>query len=474
MVKPLVIDLDGTLTPVDTLYESAIRLFSTSPLKTIYQLPLWLSRGKAAIKAEISARSAVDPATLPWNADVLERVNAARAVGRKVVLCTASDQDTADRIAEHLGLFDQVIASDGTRNLSGDAKARALVEAFGEGGFDYIGNASADLAVWRHAGEAIVVSNDAGLIQRARKQGKVAEVIDVPKATARVWARQLRLKQWAKNALLFVPLIAAQSFTGLHLVVTLIAAFVVFGMVASTTYVLNDLFDLDADRAHAHKRYRPLAAGTIPTLQAVVLVPVGLLVGLGLAWLLGEGFFWSTLAYLGATITYSFVLKQIVLVDCIWLAGLFTLRIVAGAAAINQPLSHWLLMFSVFLFLSLAYLKRYIELKSKKRKQKLVGRGYAAEDLPTVFALGVGAGYASTVVLALYLFSPAAMELYSNPFAIVVAVPIMIYWLSYMWHRAHRGEMHHDPVLFAIHDMTSLLTVALFFAVFLLGSALPV
>lgn len=470
---PLVVDLDGTLTPVDTLHEGAVGLFAGAPLRTLLQLPSWLAQGKAHLKREIALRHSIDPARLPWSEEVLSSINDAKSQGRKVVLCTASDRDTAERVAQHLGVFDQVLASDGIINLSGQAKVDALVDAFGEGGFDYIGNASPDVVVWSKSRRALVVSNDEKLISRARDVAQVCAILPAPRPTAQVWAKQLRLHQWAKNVLLFVPLIASQKILELLLFWQVAMAFFVFGLVASATYVMNDLFDLKADRLHAQKRNRPLAAGVIPTGHAVGAVVLGLVAGLLLAWAIGVNFLLVTLAYLVATITYSFVLKQIVLIDCVWLAGLFTLRVVVGAVVIESIPSYWLLMFSVFLFLSLAYLKRYIELRGKPRKQKIEGRGYMAEDMPVVFALGVGAGYAATVVLSLYLFSPQALALYGNPYAIVVAVPVIIYWLSYMWLRAHRGEMHHDPVLFALRDRTSFVTVALFFAIFFLGAVLP-
>lgn len=467
---PLVIDLDGTLTVVDTLHEAAVRFFVAETLSAPLRLVSWLCKGKAHLKLQLRKNAICDPSTLPWSEDVQALIAEARTDGRPVVLCTASDMGTAQDIANHLGCFDDVMASDGVLNLAGDAKAKALVERYGQGGFDYVGNAKADLSVWAQAREAIVVSSNEDLVAQARRGGNVSRVLPGVRAGLGDWARQLRLHQWAKNLLLFVPLVAAQRWDGLGVIWTMIMAFLAFGIIASSTYILNDLFDLEADRAHVKKRERPLAAARIPTVQAVLAVPIGLTVGLLLALSISPAFFLVTLAYVAVTTAYSMYLKQLVLIDAITLAGLFTLRIVAGAVASTDVLSPWLLIFSIFLFLSLAYLKRYVELATTKRKGKISGRGYMTQDLPMVLALGVGAGYSALVVLALYLFSDAALSLYASPYMIVVAVPILGYWVSYMWMLAMRGQMSHDPVLHAVRDRHSLAVAALFFAVFVISA----
>lgn len=469
---PLVVDLDGTLTVVDTLHEAAVRFFTTSPLTAPWHLMRWLRGGKAHMKSRLREAAVCDPAALPWSEKVHELITEAREAGRPVVLCTASDEGMARDIADHLGCFDDVMASDGARNLSGAAKAQALVDRYGECGFDYVGNSKADIPVWGRAREAIVVSSDASLVANARRAGNVSLVLPPVRAELRDWVRQLRLHQWAKNTLLFVPLFAAQRLDDLAALWTVTIASFAFGVIASSTYVLNDLFDLEADRLHAKKRDRPLAAGRIPTLQAVVFIPVGLAIGLLLSFLVGVQFFWVAVAYIVATTAYSLLLKQLVLIDVITLAGLFTLRIGAGAVAIASTLSPWLLMFSIFLFLSLAYLKRYVELAGASRSKKIAGRGYMAQDLAMVMTLGIGSGYSALVVLALYLFSDAALSLYASPYLIVVAVPIMGYWLSYMWLLAMRGQMGHDPVLHAVKDRHSLIVALLFFSVFVVGAQL--
>lgn len=469
----LVIDLDGTLTPVDTLHEAALRLALRSPMRFPAVIAAWKQGGKAALKSKVSELTSFHPEGLPLTAEVLALIDDAKAKGRTVVLCTASDAATGAAIVAQDDRFAQVMSSDGVTNLSGQAKAEALVARFGHGKFDYAGNAKADLPVWKAASNAIVVSRDATLIQAARAQGNVSKVITPDAPTLGTWANQMRLHQWSKNALLFVPLIASQSYLNFGLITQLLLAFIAFGLIASATYAFNDIVDIEADRAHPQKRDRPLAAGIISVRSGVLFAVCGLAIGLALASVLGTAFLASAIAYIAATLAYSLSIKRMMMLDCLWLAGLFTLRIVAGAAAIGQALSHWLLLFSIFLFLSLAYLKRFIELRASHgpKRRKLAGRGYTRADQPLVFALGVGAGYASSIVLSLYLFSPQALELYNNPYLLVLAVPIKLYWMSHMWLRAHKGEVHHDPVIFAMTDRTSLAAIALFFVVFLAGAS---
>ena len=471
---PLVVDLDGTLTPSDTLHETAVRYALSRPVEALINIPRWLTHGRAWLKQQLAVAAPLNVAALPYATSVTDQIEQARAAGSEIVLSTASDITVAQRISDHLGIFDRVMASDGEVNLAGENKANALIEVYGAGGFDYIGNSSADLPVWAKARNAYVVSSDASLIKRAEEVGNVAATLPAPTATMRDWVKQLRLHQWVKNALVFVPLIAAQRLDEVNLYLTLIMAFVALGVIASSTYVLNDLFDLEADRLHKSKRFRPLASGKISTLLAVLVVPSGLALGLLLAALVSWGFFGVTLVYILVTLVYSFALKRAVLIDCICLAGLFTLRIVAGAVAISNPLSHWLLLFSLFLFLSLAYLKRCIELKDATDGGKIAGRGYHAGDLPLITSLGIGASYAALIVLSLYLFSDAASALYQSPYTIVIAVPVFGYWISYMWLVALRGEMHHDPVLHALKDKTSIATIVLFFLVFFIGAQLNV
>ena len=455
----LCVDLDGTLLKSDALYESVLALLRVNPLY-LFLLPLWLLRGKAALKREIAARVELDPAALPYDARVLELLRT--TADRPRVLCTATDQRYATAIAAHLGLFEEVIASDGHTNLSGDRKAARLVERFGEKGFDYAGNELLDTRIWEKARAAWVVNAPESLQRRAARIGEVAGYLPPERGVLRAWIKQLRIHQWLKNLLVLLPLLAAHRFTEPMAVLHAIAAFFAFGLCASGVYVLNDLLDLPSDRAHPRKRLRPFAAGRLPLLHGLVAAPLLTLAGFAIAFAVS---WWLGLvlgAYYAMTLAYSLRLKQVVMLDVVMLAALYTIRIIGGAAAIATEPSFWLLAFSMFLFLSLAMLKRYTELADvvAAGATRASGRGYEAGDLPMMLAMGSAAGYLSVLVFALYINSPESLELYSRPWVLWLICPLLLFWISRAWMVAHRGGMHDDPVVFAVTDRTSLAVVA--------------
>lgn len=471
MSVPLVIDLDGTLIHTDMLHESTLRLVRDAPLELL-RLPFLLARGKAVLKRHVAQHSNFDPAALPYNQKLLEWLQGQRAAGRKLVLCTATDATIAQAIADHLGLFDEVIASDGNTNVAGELKAQALRERFGPRGFDYAGNAAPDLPVWAQARKSIVVNGDAALIQKAQDIAEVEHVFPLQPAGLSTLRRMLRVHQWLKNLLLFVPLLAAHQLGNGPAWLVLLLAFASFSLCASSVYIANDLLDLESDRLHPRKRLRPFASGQMPVWQGVVFAPLLLLASLLLGTFVGGQFLPWLLAYFVLTCAYSWGLKRLVLVDCLTLALLYTLRIVAGAAAVGQALSFWLLAFSVFLFLSLAFVKRYAELEVQvlSGKQKIHGRGYHTTDAPLVQTMGIVSGYASVLVLALYLNSEAVQRLYRAPQVIWGAVPVMLFWVSWMWLQAHRGQMHDDPLVFAVKDRASLAAGMIFVAIIAAGA----
>ena len=461
------VDLDGTLIRTDTLHESAIRLLRDQPWR-VFLLPQWLAQGKAALKRKLAQGSGFEPGTLPYHQDLLDWLKQERAEGRRIILCTAADASIAEAIAAHLGIFDEVMASDGTVNLAGRHKAEALERRFGRAGFDYAGNSNADLAVWSLARHAIVVQGGPDLAEKAKALCEVEKVFPAPALSFPVWARVFRLHQWLKNLLLFVPLLAAHQFTNPDDWKTLLLAFFSFSLCASSVYIANDLFDLESDRQHPRKRGRPLASGLVPVWMGVVLAPLLLLASLALGRQVGGGFLPWLLFYFLITCAYSWGLKRLMMIDGITLAVLYTLRIVAGAAAVNWPLSFWLLTFSIFLFLSLAFLKRYAELEIQllHGNQKAHGRGYYTSDAALVQTLGVTSGYAAVLVLALYLNTDTVVKLYRTPELVWGELPVMLFWISWMWMRAHRGEMHDDPLIFALKDKASLAAGVAFAVVF--------
>ncbi|MBB4517805.1 UbiA family prenyltransferase [Paraburkholderia fungorum] len=467
--KTLAVDLDGTLIRSDMLIETGFAYLKANPLR-FYRPLVWIAKGgKAHLKAKLAAATHVDVATLPYDPKVIEWLKRERAAGRSLVLATASDASYAEAISGHLGLFDRTLATDGKVNLSSGRKRDALVREFGNKGFDYAGNSHDDIAVWEAAERAYVVNPSPGVARRAQKIGNVESVLQTRKNPVRVWLKALRVHQWLKNLLIFIPLLASHQVSSLELDLRGVLAFVLFGFCASSVYLLNDLLDLDDDRHHPTKRRRPFASGSLSIIWGMVAFPVLAIGAFAGALILLPWRFAAVLAgYYVLTMLYSFVLKRRVILDVVVLAMLYTARIIAGTAAFRMTLTFWLLGFSMFLFLSLALVKRYAELHATRAAggAKARGRGYVADDLSMISSLGAASGYLSVLVLALYIQDSKTTHLYSHPQVIWLACPLLLYWISRTWLITHRGLMHDDPVVFAAKDRTSLLTVALMGLVF--------
>jgi 4-hydroxybenzoate polyprenyltransferase len=457
IAPPLCVDLDGTLISSDVLFESLLLLLKRNPLYLLC-LPLWLIRGRAALKAEIAARVQLNPAALPYNRAFVEWLESERRTGRSLWLCTAADERLAVGIAAHLGIFEGVLASDGNTNLSGTNKAAQLVQRFGAGSFDYCGNERKDIAVWQRARGAIVVSGGPRLEREAARHTTLLRSFSASATSLRATIRALRPHQWAKNILVLVPLLAAHRANDATALLQGLLATIAFCFCASSVYVINDLLDLEADRAHPRKSKRPFASGSLPLTAGFVLAPALLVVAVALAWILPWKFQAVFATYYVLTLAYSFTLKGRVLVDTFVLACLYTLRIMGGAAAVSVPLSFWLLLFGMFLFLSLAFAKRFAELDAMRRAHRLraAGRGYVVDDLPVLQSLGAAAGYLSVLVLALYINSPDISALYRRPKFIWILCVLVLFWISRVWMKAQRGEMHDDPVVYALKDRVSL------------------
>lgn len=470
---PLVIDLDGTLLHTDLLLESGLLFMRNQPWN-IWRPLRWLQHGgKAGLKQELAEAVDLDVSVLPYNSDVLALAQQARAQGRQVILATASHHLLAQRVADYLQLFDRVFATTDGHNLSAENKRDCLLAAFGVGGFDYAGNAADDLSVWAVARSAIVVNAPESVRKKAQALGNLSSIVDSPASTWRTWFKALRLHQWLKNLLIFVPLLAAHQINNLSLWLEGLLAFLIFGLCASSVYLLNDLLDLTDDRHHPEKRKRPFAAGSLSIKQGLLLAPVLLLAAFALAlWFMPLFFVGVLLLYYLVTLAYSLALKRIMGLDVIVLAALYTLRIIAGVAALSLPPTFWLLAFSMFIFLSLALVKRYAELLGQRRqgdKEKSRGRGYYPDDLEMLAALGASSGYLSVMVLALYINDDKTMQMYAHPQLIWLACPLLLLWITRIWMLTHRGHMSADPVVFAVSDRFSLCTGLVFALTFWLA-----
>lgn len=471
-IPPLCIDLDGTLIRSDTLVESVIELLRHRPWLVIL-LPVWLLGGKANLKARIAEHTRLAPESLPYRKEFVAWARE-QSRQRDVVLVTAAHRRIADNVAEHLGFFSEVLAT-GEVNLKAERKAVALTQRFGDKGFDYAGNDRPDLPVWKHARAAIIVGASPGVTAAARAATTVEREFDpAPSAMHRLrsWLKALRLYQWVKNLLIFVAPAAAHTLFEPQTLRASLLAFLAFGLAASGVYLLNDLLDLRSDRRHPRKRHRPFANGDLPLTGGLVLSPLLLFAALALGVSIGWQFAVVLAVYLVCTKAYSFWLKRRSFIDVAMLAALYTLRVVAGAAAVGLGLSFWLLAVCAYGFLGLALLKRYAELQAMEAdgQTEAAGRSYTTSDQPVVLALGVGASLVATLVTALYIESYASKTLYSRPEFLWALVGLMLLGVGRLWIKAGRGEMHDDPIVFIARDpwllgLVGLAAVAAFAAI---------
>ncbi len=456
-MRPLVLDLDGTLLRTDLLVEGIIALLRRNILMLI-PLALWFLRGRAFLKRKVAERAALDVALLPANAELVAYAIAEKERGREIVLATAADELMARRVAQRFDFIDRVIASDGRMNLKGEAKAERLCELFPQG-FHYAGDSHADLPVWKAADHVILVEPESDVARAAKLLGRPVTEF---KATsiAKALLKGLRLHQWAKNALIFLPLVLGGKAGDAAAWWAAGGAFLALGLVASASYLLNDLWDLPHDRAHWSKCNRPLASGRLPITIGILATIAGLALGLAIGGAIGAGVLIALLAYLALTLTYSMSIKRVPVLDAATLGALFTLRIAIGVMAVSVAWSPWLLTFSMFLFTSLSFAKRHVEMRGALRSGKdgkLAGRGYQSADEPIILAFGIAAGIASVVIFILYLnneaFRNAAL---AAPLFLWAFPPVLTLWIGRIWILAGREELNDDPVAFAVKDRVSL------------------
>lgn len=473
---PLAVDLDGTLLLTDTLFEAIAVNLRTRPLWTLFQM-MMLPFALAATKRRIQAAATLDLVQLPVNQDVLAYCREASAEGRPVWLASAADQSVVDGIAARFpGVFSGALGSDGRTNNKSGAKARALQKLF-PNGFEYIGDSPADHKVWAVAKAASVVGGGKTRQAAIKSSGdKIARTFTRPAASLKAWRKALRLHQWAKNGLIFVaPILANQLFVG-DTFVRCILAFVFVGLMASGTYLLNDILDLAADRAHHSKHKRPFAAGVIKLWQGFVAAPILILVGFIGGFILSPSFAVTMASYLVITLSYSMMLKRLPLLDAMILGCLFTLRLVMGGVIAAVPVTQWLIIFSMFLFFSLSLAKRHVEVirKAALGETRVANRGYRAEDATLTLGLGLATATASPIILVLYLIDSAwPSGAYTNPTALWVAPVILSIWLMRVWLLANRAELDDDPVTFAVHDPQSLALGAFLAAAFAYAAFAP-
>lgn len=468
---PLCVDLDGTLLRTDTLHEAFLHLVRRDPFQTLMLLRT-LARGKAALKRRITAAAGLDPATLPLNGPFLVWLHAHKAAGRELALYSAADHTLGEAVAARTGLFDHSEGSDGRTNLAGAAKLEAIQKRYGDA-FSYAGNAAVDLPIWRAAKGAVVVGGDQRLAAKAALSAPFEACFPASDGRLRPWLRALRLHQWTKNLLLFVPVLLAGPLASPSDFGEAMLGFLIFGLLASTSYVINDLLDLEADRQHKSKRHRPFAAGLLSIRAGVLGAAFLLAVALALLALMPPAFLIAALSYFAGTLGYSLILKQTPMLDVLALAGLFTVRVLAGAMVLAVPVSLWFLSFAMLLFASLALVKRCTELAELARLgtgDVVIGRGYTVVELALLLSLGVGTAIGATVIFLIYLIDEKFPSgLYQRPVWLWLVFPLLLFWLMRMWQLAVQERMHDDPVFFALKDRVSLMIGGLVLGLILLA-----
>ncbi|WP_340109634.1 UbiA family prenyltransferase [Pikeienuella sp. HZG-20] len=471
-LETICVDLDGTLVSSDTLFEIALAFLVAFPFRFFLCLG-GLLRGRAHLKSRLAEGRLVNIETLPWNRPLIDWLETQKAKGARLLLVTAADRRIAHRVADHLGLFDEILSSDGSTNLKGGVKAAALVRRFGKDGFVYAGDAKSDLAVWRVAAAAIVVSRNKRLLRRVEKIAPILATFTPGAGGPLAAVRALRPYQWVKNVLVFVPIFVSGHWQDQAAWIHAGIAFIAFSLLASGTYIFNDLTDIESDRAHPCKKTRPFASGQLGIARGALLV-VGC-VGAGLLVASYQSILLPALGYLALTLCYTLFLKQKFLIDVLALAALYTVRLYAGGEATGYNVSIWLFSFSMFLFFGMALMKRVTELTMTK-DGRVLRRGYDAGDIELLSISGVAAAFSSSVVLALYFKFGQGASVFDHPEGLWLIVPVVLYWQLRFWRAVKRGAMHDDPILYAFRDRPSLilLGVVLLIAIFSRLSVFPV
>jgi len=458
----LCVDLDGTLVLTDTLHESLILLLKHNVL-LVFLLPLWLLKGKAYFKDQIARRTKLSPEFLPYNETVINYVKERNKEGVKSYLVTASHQSVADSVADHLGIFSGQFGSDAQNNYKGSNKAQFLNDRFGQDQYEYIGNDTADLPVWKNSGRAIVASQSESLLRRAQSENdNTSQLKSNIKTNLRSYLKMMRIHQWVKNLLILLPLLLSHSITDIDKILLACYGFILFSFAASGIYIFNDLTDLNHDRAHPKKSKRQLASGEVPVAHGFVMGSLLWSVSLIISFIYFDLLFLFIIGYIILNFVYSIYLKKLVLIDVVVLAGFYTLRIIIGSVMTSVALSFWLLTFSLFVFFSLALVKRYLEITiHTKERSEVKGRGYHREDDIITIILGVASGLMSVLVMALYIHDPHTQQLYTNSNWLWLTIPVLLYWMSRLWMLAHRRQIVDDPILFALKDVESYITAAI-------------
>lgn len=450
------VDLDGTLIKSDLLLESILLLIKRNPLSA-FMVPLWLLKGRANLKHQLAKRVDIPYQLLPQNPEFHTYIKQQDEAGRDIVLISASNQQQVREISDHWGVFIDAVGSDEQVNLKAETKLLRIMELNQQSEFSYAGNSSADIPIWQEADEVVMVNCAESLARKLKHKNDSIMRFDSSESNLHRFFLAMRPHQWLKNGLLFLPLILSHQVDQSALLLQAFIGFVSFCLCASSVYFLNDMLDLNSDRQHQSKRFRPFAAGHLPLIYGFLGVPLLLIAAFAVALLLPGEFIRILFLYWVLTTLYSFYLKRLIIIDVLTLATLYTLRIVAGSAAISVVTTVWLLSFSFFLFLGLAIVKRFVEYSNllMMEKTNTEGRGYTTASLKMLSIAGICSSLIAVAVFAVYINAPDTTELYANPQLLWLICPLLLVLLGRIWRFAQKGKLDEDPVLFAVSDHPS-------------------
>ena len=468
---PIVVDLDDTLVLTDTLHENLITLIKNNPVE-IFKLPTKLTNGKAAFKNYVYQNSQLEVDSLPYRKELIEYLTVKKQEGHKIILATAANEEIANTVAAYLGIFDQVLGSSSSHNLRGENKLQAIQQYVGKE-FIYAGDHSVDLPIWKVSKGAIIAGNKTSELSKelAKHNIPVIKLFENPKVTLKTWVKAIRVHQWLKNGLLFVPLLVSFNFLEISKLLEVFLAFIAFSLGASATYILNDLWDLSNDRKHKRKCKRPFASGVISIPKAVKASIILLTTSFILSYWVSPAFFLIFILYLIITTLYSLKFKKEVLVDITILSILYTMRILAGGVVSNIGLSYWLISFSIFIFLSLATMKRCGELVSMadSPKNSIVGRGYSKSDLNILWPLGISSYIGAIILFGLYINDPITISNFNLSEGLWGVQLVLFYLVGNLWIKTKHGFMHDDPIVYLIKDKKSLILIFIMIILFLIS-----
>lgn len=456
-VVPLVVELDGGLLRIDSRHDTLLGMARRLP-GYIRSNPSVLSEGAKAIRSALTEKAASDVETWPVDQVLVGSLEKQAALGRKIVLLSEADPVVADAVASRFPFISQIVTADGLSRMTREAKARLLGEKF-PAGFNLAGRPAkvADAQINARVDEAVQSPFESSAAEPSVATSPTLSL------NLRGLIKCMRLHQWSKNVLIFLPAILDGKASDPVAWIAAAIGFIALGLVASATYIVNDIWDLADDRRHWSKRHRPLASGAVPIKQALVWAAVLSVTGIGLAVAVN----WSSVLLLGlyaaVTLGYTFGLKRVPILDVMILAGLFTLRLGLGMALTQASISHWLLVFSMFVFTSLSAAKRHTEIRRQIEKGVTeTGRGYQPADLPLMLGFGLASMFAALLISVLYLIEDAFPSgFYSSPVYLWCVPILMSLFLGRIWLLSQRGELKDDPVEFAVLDRVSLVLGAL-------------